>query len=122
LECYAWIGCETTRSIARSKACGYLFRKEPGNSCVSVYWRFRPQLAPKFTKCAIPRRWWHKVDSADAGNLESRLVPRRGIESELLKASEDIQMPIPAVDYWLRVRRHQREEDFQEYAISQESK
>jgi hypothetical protein len=32
-----------------------------------------------------------------------------------LKASEDIQMPIQAVDYWLRVRRHQREGDFQEY-------
>jgi hypothetical protein len=32
-----------------------------------------------------------------------------------LKASEDIQTPIEAVDYWLRVRRHQREADFQEY-------
>ncbi len=32
-----------------------------------------------------------------------------------LKASEDIQMPIQAVDYWLRVRRHQREGDFQRY-------
>ncbi len=32
-----------------------------------------------------------------------------------LKASEDIQMPIQAVDYWLRVRRHQREGDFQRF-------
>jgi hypothetical protein len=32
-----------------------------------------------------------------------------------LKASEDIQMPVPAVDYWLRVRRHLRDGDFQEY-------
>jgi hypothetical protein len=32
-----------------------------------------------------------------------------------LKASEDIQMPFQAVDYWLRVRRHQREGDFQRY-------
>ena len=30
-----------------------------------------------------------------------------------LKASEDIQLPVQAVDYWLRVRRHQREGDFQ---------
>jgi hypothetical protein len=30
-----------------------------------------------------------------------------------LKASEDIQLPIQAVDYWLRVRRHQREGNFQ---------
>jgi len=29
-----------------------------------------------------------------------------------LKASEDIQLPIQALDYWLRVRRHQRQEDF----------
>jgi hypothetical protein len=32
-----------------------------------------------------------------------------------LKASEDIQLPIQAVDYWLRVRRHQREGDFQQF-------
>jgi hypothetical protein len=30
----------------------------------------------------------------------------------ILKASEDIQLPIQAVDYWLRVRRHQREGNF----------
>ncbi len=30
-----------------------------------------------------------------------------------LKASEDIQLPMQAVDYWLRVRRHQRDGDFE---------
>jgi hypothetical protein len=30
-----------------------------------------------------------------------------------LKASEDVQLPVQAVDYWLRVRRHQRDGDFQ---------
>lgn len=35
------------------------------------------------------------MDRADAGNVDSRLVP------------------IQAVDYWLRVRRHQRDGDFQ---------
>jgi len=30
-----------------------------------------------------------------------------------LKASEDIQMPMQAVDYWLRVRRHQQAGDLQ---------
>jgi hypothetical protein len=30
-----------------------------------------------------------------------------------LKASEDLQLPVQAVDYWLRVHRHQREADFQ---------
>jgi hypothetical protein len=32
-----------------------------------------------------------------------------------LKASEDIQMSVQAVDYWLRVRRHQRDGDFERY-------
>jgi len=32
-----------------------------------------------------------------------------------LKASEDIQLPIRAVDYWLRVRRHQREGNFRRH-------
>ena len=54
--------------------------------------------------------------AGDRGVLDLLGITRRGrlvvIE---LKASEDIQMSIPAVDYWLRVRRHQREEDFQEH-------
>jgi hypothetical protein len=32
-----------------------------------------------------------------------------------LKASEDIQLPIQALDYWLRVRRHQRDGDFERF-------
>jgi hypothetical protein len=32
-----------------------------------------------------------------------------------LKASEDIQLPLQAMDYWLRVRRHQRAGDFQRF-------
>jgi hypothetical protein len=50
------------------------------------------------------------------GILDLLGVTRRGqlviIE---LKASEDIQLPIQAVDYWLRVRRHQRVGDFERY-------
>ena len=30
-----------------------------------------------------------------------------------LQASEDLQLPVQAVDDWLRVRRHQRKGDFQ---------
>jgi hypothetical protein len=30
-----------------------------------------------------------------------------------LKAKQDIQLPLQAVDYWLRVRRHQLQGDFQ---------
>jgi len=32
-----------------------------------------------------------------------------------LKASEDVQLLMQAVDYWLRVRRHQEQGDFSRY-------
>jgi hypothetical protein len=52
--------------------------------------------------------------SGDRGVLDLLGITRPGrlvvIES---RASEDLQLPVQAVDYWLRVRRHQREADFQ---------
>jgi len=52
--------------------------------------------------------------AGDRGMLDLLAITRQGrlvvIE---LKASEDLQLPVQAVDYWLRVRRHQREGDFQ---------
>ena len=52
--------------------------------------------------------------AGDRGVLDLLGVTRQGrlvvIE---LKASEDLQLPMQAVDYWLRVRRHQREGEFQ---------
>src|ERR1700691_1671593 len=52
--------------------------------------------------------------AGDRGVLDLLGITRQGrlvvIE---LKASEDLQLPVQAVDYWLRVRRHQREADFQ---------
>jgi hypothetical protein len=52
--------------------------------------------------------------AGDRGVIDLLGVTKRGrlvvIE---LKASEDIQLPIQAVDYWLRVRRHQHEGSFQ---------
>ena len=54
--------------------------------------------------------------AGDRGVLDLLGITRRGrlvvIE---LKASEDMQLPIQAVDYWLRVRRHQRDGDFERY-------
>jgi hypothetical protein len=51
--------------------------------------------------------------AGDRGVIDLLGVTHRGrlvvIE---LKASEDIQLPIQAVDYWLRVRSHQRDDDF----------
>ena len=54
------------------------------------------------------------VAAGDRGVIDLLGVTRRGrlvvIE---LKASEDIQLPLQAIDYWLRVRRHQRNGDLE---------
>lgn len=54
--------------------------------------------------------------AGDRGVIDLLGITRRGrlvvIE---LKATEDIQLPIQAVDYWLRVRRHQQEGSFERY-------
>ena len=88
---------------------------------------------------AAPERWLEALALVDATHLDAQLNPAhlysqvpalaagdRGVLDLLgvtwrgrlvvieLKASEDIQLPIQAVDYWLRVRRHQREGDFEQ--------
>jgi hypothetical protein len=67
------------------------------------------QLDPGFLYSQLPA-----IAAGDRGVLDLLGITRKGrlvvIE---LKAPEDIQMPIQAVDYWLRVRRHQRDRDFQ---------
>jgi|HubBroStandDraft_1064217.scaffolds.fasta_scaffold03204_7 hypothetical protein len=87
---------------------------------------------------AAPERWLETLVMEDPSRVDAQLDPRylysevpalaagdRGVLDVLgvtlrgrlvvieLKASEDIQMPMQAVDYWLRVRRHQRAGDFQ---------
>lgn len=89
---------------------------------------------------AAPERWLETVVMEDPSRVDGRLDGRffyssvpaiaagdRGVLDILgitlqgrlvvieLKASEDIHLPIQAVDYWLRVRRHQVSGDFQEY-------
>lgn len=66
-----------------------------------------------------PRHLYSQIPALAAGDrgiLDLLGVTRRGrlvvIE---LKASEDIQLPLQAIDYWLRVRRHQRLGDFERY-------
>jgi hypothetical protein len=71
--------------------------------------RLDAQLNPRHLYSQIPA-----LAAGDCGVIDLLGVTLRGrlvvIE---LKASEDIQLPIQAVDYWLRVRRHQRENNFQ---------
>jgi hypothetical protein len=73
--------------------------------------RLEAQLDPRFLYSQVPA-----VAAGDRGVIDLLGVTRRGrlvvIE---LKASEDIQLPIQAVDYWLRVRRSQCDGDFERY-------
>lgn len=73
--------------------------------------RLDAQLDPRFLYSQVPA-----FAVGDRGVLDLLGVTRRGrlvvIE---LKASEDIQLPLQAVDYWLRVRRHQSDGDFARY-------
>ncbi len=73
--------------------------------------RIDASLDPRCVYSQVPA-----LSAGDRGILDVLGVTRRGrlvvIE---LKASEDIQLPMQALDYWLRVRRHQREGDFERY-------
>jgi hypothetical protein len=89
---------------------------------------------------AAPERWLESIVLEDPAELDAQLDPQhfysqvpalaagdRGVLDLLgitrkarlvvieLKASEDIQLPLQAVDYWLRVRRHQQEGNFQRF-------
>jgi hypothetical protein len=69
------------------------------------------QLDPQHFYSQVPA-----LAAGDRGVLDLLGTTRKGrpVATEL-KASEEIQMPLQAVDSWLRVRRHQREGHFQEY-------
>lgn len=93
---------------------------------------------------AAPERWLETLVRSDATRLDAHLDPAhlysqvpalaagdRGVLDLLgvttlgrlvvieLKASEDIQMPLQAVDYWSRVRHLQQEGDFQSHGYFQ---
>ena len=93
----------------------YLYRAAPERWLESIVLedpvKLDAQLDPEHFYSQVPA-----LAAGDRGVLDLLGITRKGrlvvIE---LKASEDIQLPVQAVDYWLRVRRHQRESDFQEY-------
>ena len=89
---------------------------------------------------AQAERWLESMVQADPARIDARLDPRhlysqvpafaagdRGVidllgvtrEGRLavveLKTVEDMHLPMQAVDYWLRVRWHHRQDDFQRY-------
>jgi hypothetical protein len=89
---------------------------------------------------AQAERWLESLVIADAPRIDARIDPRflyaqvpaisagdRGIMDLLgitrgarlvvieLKASEDVHLVMQAIDYWLRVRHHQEQQDFPRY-------
>ena len=89
---------------------------------------------------AQPERWLESLVAADPTRVDARLDPRffyeqvpalaagdRGVMDAVavtrngrlavieLKASEDLQLALQAVDYWLRVRWHHAQQDFARY-------
>ena len=69
------------------------------------------RLDPKFLYSQLPA-----LTSGDRGVLDLLGATRKGrLVVMELKASEDLQLPMQALDYWLRVRRHQQEASFQQF-------
>lgn len=106
---------ELHRNSTAENSKHYLFRAAPERWLETLVLedpsRLDAHLNPAYLYSQVPA-----LAAKDRGVLDLLGATRRGrlviIE---LKASEDIQLPIQAVDYWLRVRRHQREGDFQRF-------
>jgi len=73
--------------------------------------RIDAHIDPQFLYAQVPA-----ISPGDRGILDLLGITRDGrlvvIE---LKASEDVQLVMQAIDYWLRVRRHQEQGDFPRY-------
>lgn len=73
--------------------------------------RLDAQLNAAFLYSQVPA-----LRAGDRGVIDLLGVTRQGRLAVIeLKASEDVQLPLQAVDYWLRVSAHHREGDFLRY-------
>jgi hypothetical protein len=92
-----------------------LYRAQPERWLESLLWsdptRVDPLLLPEHVHAQVA-----VFSAGDRGVIDLLGARRDGrlvvIE---LKADEDLQLPIQAVDYWLRVRRHLEQDDFRRY-------
>ena len=95
----------STRCIARSRNAGW-----------SRWWppiptRVDARLDPRFFYAQVPA-----LTVGDRGVMDAVAVTRNGRLAVIeLKASEDLQLVLQAVDYWLRVRWHHAQQDFARY-------
>ena len=73
--------------------------------------RIDAQLDPAFLYSQLAA-----LGAGERGVIDLLGVTRRGRLAVIeLKATENMQLPMQAVEYWLRVRRHQRNGDFERY-------
>jgi len=73
--------------------------------------RIDPRIDQRFIYTEVP-----VSSSADRGVMDLLCITREGRLAVIeLKAAEDVQLLMQAVDYWLRVRHHQEQEDFGRY-------
>ena len=73
--------------------------------------RVDARLDPRFFYAQVPA-----LTAGDRGVMDAVAVTRNGRLAVIeLKASEDLQLVMQAVDYWLRVRWHHAQQDFARY-------
>lgn len=73
--------------------------------------RMDPRIDPRFIYSQVPA-----ISAGDRGIMDLLGITREGrLVVMELKAAEDVQLLMQAIDYWLRVRQHQEEQDFSRY-------
>jgi hypothetical protein len=73
--------------------------------------RIDARIDPRFLYAQVPA-----ISAGDRGVMDLVGITRDGRLAVMeLKASEDVQLVMQAIDYWLRVRHHQEQQDFSRY-------
>ena len=106
---------EASRSPVASDTKHPLFRAQPERWLESLIaedpTRVDARLDPRFFYEQLPA-----LAAGDRGVMDAVAVTKDGRLAVVeLKASEDVQLPLQAIDYWLRVRWHHAQQDFGRY-------
>lgn len=100
------LGSETKHRLYRAQAERWLETRVAADPA-----RIDARLDPQNLYAQVPA-----FSASDRGIIDLLGVTREGRLAVLeLKAAEDIQLVMQAVDYWLRVRWHHEQDDFQRY-------
>jgi hypothetical protein len=106
---------DTHRSPVASDTKHTLYRAQPERWLESLVaadpTRVDARLDPRFFYAQVPA-----LAAGDRGVMDAVGVTRNGRLAVIeLKATEDLQLVLQAVDYWLRVRWHHAQQDFARY-------